>query len=213
MIAAGPRELSLKRWSERQLLRRTAKSPGRTMAGKPQINDLGSMKKLRLLSLVGIISIALVQAGWARGGGGGGGGFGGGGGGHFGGAAHFGGGGRFGGGGFGGPGFSSFGRGRPVGSSFRSTRGFGRQQNQFRSARSNERAFGARNHVFARHAGNWHQGWDRRHAHFWNGNWWRFDDGGWIGFDAGFYPWDDFPYYPYGYYPYGYYPYGYYPGY
>ena len=62
------------------------------------------MKKLRLLSLVGITSIALAHAGWAAGHGGGGGGFGGGGfgGGHaggFGGGGHFGGGAR---GGFGG---------------------------------------------------------------------------------------------------------------
>src|SRR6202035_1211572 len=48
------------------------------------------MKKLKLLSLVGIISIALANAGWAAGHGGGGGGFGGGG--HFGGGGgHFGG--------------------------------------------------------------------------------------------------------------------------
>jgi Putative peptidoglycan binding domain len=63
------------------------------------------MKKLRLLSLVGITSIALAHAGWAAGHGGGGNGFGGGGGfaggrgGGFGGGGHFGGGGR---GGFGG---------------------------------------------------------------------------------------------------------------
>src|SRR6266576_169727 len=75
-----------------------------------------SMKKLRLLSLVGITSIALANAGWAAGHGGGGGGgfggggFGGGGGGH-GGGGHFGGGvgSRGGGVGFGRPGFS----GRP----------------------------------------------------------------------------------------------------
>src|SRR6266403_4907986 len=66
-----------------------------------------SMKKLRLLSLVGITSIALAHAGWAAGhGGGGGGGFGGGG--HVGG---FGGGGHFGGGGRGGFGGAHFGGG------------------------------------------------------------------------------------------------------
>jgi hypothetical protein len=53
------------------------------------------MKKLKLVSLVGITSIALANAGWAAGHGGGGGGFGGGGG-HFGGGAIHGG--RFGGG-------------------------------------------------------------------------------------------------------------------
>src|SRR6202035_830117 len=47
------------------------------------------MKKLKLLSLVGIISIALANAGWAAGHGGGGGGFGGGG--HFGGSSFHGG--------------------------------------------------------------------------------------------------------------------------
>jgi hypothetical protein len=49
------------------------------MAAKPKSNDLWSMKKLTLLSLVGITSIALAHAGWAAGHGGGGGGFGGGG--------------------------------------------------------------------------------------------------------------------------------------
>src|SRR5882762_9668538 len=64
-----------------------------------------NMKKLKLLSLVGITSIALANAGWAAGHGGGGGGFGSGGGdGHAGGG---GGGARAGGGHFGGgPGFS-----------------------------------------------------------------------------------------------------------
>jgi len=63
----------------------------------------------------------------------------------------------------------------------------------------------ARNHIFARHNGNWHRDWDRRHAHFSNGRWWCFDGGIWIGLDAGFYPWDYFPYYAYDYYPYDYY--------
>src|SRR6266571_2105000 len=72
------------------------------------------MKKLRLLSLIGITSIALAHAGWAAGHGGGGGGFGGGGfsGGHPGGGGAPRGGGvasRGGGVGFGRPGFS----GRP----------------------------------------------------------------------------------------------------
>src|SRR5882672_11092082 len=66
------------------------------------------MKKLRLLSLVGITSIALAHAGWAGpnggGGGGGGGGFGGGGFGGGGGGSPFGGGGGGGGGGYSGGG-------------------------------------------------------------------------------------------------------------
>src|SRR5712671_6506519 len=95
------------------------------------------MKKLKLLSLVGITSIALVHAGWAAGHGGGGGGFGGGG---FSGGGHAGGGGaRFGGGaGFRsrGPGFS----GRPFN--------------------------GRMGRIVERHDANWHRDWDRRHAHF-----------------------------------------------
>src|SRR5437868_8695030 len=49
------------------------KSPACVMAGKRKRNDLWSMKKLKLLSLVGITSIALANAGWAAGHGGGGG--------------------------------------------------------------------------------------------------------------------------------------------
>lgn len=67
----------------------------------------------------------------------------------------------------------------------------------------------ARDHVFAREAGNRHPDWDRRGAHFWNGRWWAWDDGYWLGLDDGFYPWDYYPYYAYDYYPYDYYP-GYY---
>src|SRR6266699_6867832 len=67
--------------SEDQLLGSTAKSHRLAMATKPKSNDLKSMKKLRLLSLVGITSMALANAGWAAGHGGGGGGRGGGGGG------------------------------------------------------------------------------------------------------------------------------------
>src|SRR5260370_39939640 len=79
------------------------------------------MKKLRLLSIVGITSIALAQAGWAGHGGGGGGGGGHGGGGFGGGGgAHFGGGGGrsggFGGGHFGGGGGFSAPHGLGVGS-------------------------------------------------------------------------------------------------
>jgi len=80
------------------------------------------MKKLMLLSLVGITSIALTQAGWAAGhgggGGGGGGGFGGGRGGGFAGGAHFGGGG-FGGASHFGGGFHAPGPSRVVGAGTR----------------------------------------------------------------------------------------------
>jgi hypothetical protein len=81
------------------------------------------MKKLRLISLVGITSIALVHAGWAAGHGGGGGGFGGGG---FSGGGHSGGGGAIQGGGVGSRG-GGVGFGRPgVGSrpSFSSRPGY-----------------------------------------------------------------------------------------
>jgi hypothetical protein len=67
----------------------------------------------------------------------------------------------------------------------------------------------ARNHIVARQDANVHPNWDRRGAHFWNGHWWAWDGGTWLGLEAGFYPWDYFPYYSYDYYPYDYYP-GYY---
>src|SRR6266550_1312264 len=51
------------------------KSPACVMAAKRKRNDLWSMKKLKLLSLIGITSIALANVGWAAGHGGGGGGF------------------------------------------------------------------------------------------------------------------------------------------
>jgi hypothetical protein len=68
---------------------------------------------------------------------------------------------------------------------------------------------GAANHIAARHDGTWHRSWDHRSAHFSGGHWWCWDGGGWIGLDAGYYPWDFYPYYAYDYYPYDYYP-GYY---
>jgi hypothetical protein len=190
------------------------------------------MKKFKLVSLIGITSIALAHAGWAAGHNGGGGGFGGGGfsGGH---PAGVGGGGPRmggfgGGGGFGGPRFSggmgrSFG-GRsamgmrpsyrhpinsgqafhPQAARFRSANGRAAQISRSSIARSNQRNLSASHHVFARHSGNWHRDWDRHHAHFSNGHWWCFNGGAWIGFDAGFYPWDY--YYADGYYdPYDYY--------
>jgi Putative peptidoglycan binding domain len=185
------------------------------------------MKKVRLISLVGITSIVLPHAGWAAGHGGGGG-FGGGG---FGGG-HFGGGGvasRGGGVGFGRPGFS----GRPA---YYYSRGMhfagAAPRPGFVGQRSNISAMPNRNrtsvnthpaqttrrptlngrtdHIAERHdAANWHHNWDRRHAHFFHNRFFVFDDGFWFGLDAGFFPWDYYPYYAYDYYPYDYYP-GYY---
>src|SRR5229473_327953 len=82
----------LKGGAKNQLLSGTTKSRGCAMDSKPKSKDLLTMKKFKLLTLVGITSIALITAGSAvaRGGGGGG---------HGGGAFHGGGfrGGRFGG--------------------------------------------------------------------------------------------------------------------
>lgn len=64
-------------------------------------------------------------------------------------------------------------------------------------------------HVAERHGGNWHNDWDRRHAHFEHNRFFVFIDGFWCGLDPGFFPWDYYPYYAYDYYPYDYYP-GYY---
>jgi hypothetical protein len=74
---------------------------------------------------------------------------------------------------------------------------------------SDQGTLSARDHVFGRRDGNWHQDWDRRHAHFRNGHWWVFDGGIWVGLDAGYYPWDYYPYSAYDYDPYDYSP-GYY---
>src|SRR5437762_5620810 len=137
------------------------------------------MKKLTLLSLIGITSIVLVHTGWAAGHGGGGGGFGGGGfhGGGFGGGGFHGGG--FGGGGFHGGGFHGGGHfsSMPGGHTF---------------VRGGTHTWGGRN-------------WSGRN---WNGNWrhHRFsNDVVFIG-DVGF-PWWWGWYDPYGYYGYDYYPY------
>jgi Putative peptidoglycan binding domain len=64
---------------------------------------------------------------------------------------------------------------------------------------------GRTDHIFARHEGNWHRDWDRRHAHFDHGRFFVFDDGFWFGLDDGFFPWDYLPYYADDYYPYDYY--------
>src|SRR5947208_4586137 len=126
------------------------------------------MRKLKLLSLIGITSMALVHAGLAAGHGGGGGGFGGGGGGGFGAGGHAGGGGggaRFGASHFGGgTGFRSRGPGLS-----------GRPSNG-RMAR-----------VVERHDANWHRDWDRRRGHFFHNRFFVFNDGLWLGLDNGFY--------------------------
>jgi hypothetical protein len=55
--------------------------------------------------------------------------------------------------------------------------------------------------VAERHGGNWHRGWDRRHAHFFHNRFFVFNDGFWFGLDDGFYPYDYYGY-PYDYYGY-----------
>lgn len=64
---------------------------------------------------------------------------------------------------------------------------------------------GRRDHIFARHEGNWHREWDRHHPHFHRGHFFVFDDGFWFGLDAGVYPWDYIPYDDSDYDPYNYY--------
>jgi hypothetical protein len=71
-------------------------------------------------------------------------------------------------------------------------------------AQSDQRFPGLRNHVIARHDGNWHNDWDWRHAHFDHGRFFVFINGSWCGLDDGFFPWDYLPYYPDDYYPYDY---------
>ena len=152
------------------------------MAAKRKRNDLWSMKKVKLLSLIGITSIALANAGWAAGHGGGGGGFGGGG---------FSGGGHSGGGGRAGP----AGGGVRGGGGFRSGAGF-----RSRGPGFSGRSFNGRmGHIVERHDANWHRDWDRRHVHFFRNRFFVFDDGFWFGS----YPWDYYyPYYDQDYYGY-----------
>ena len=186
------------------------------------------MKNLRLSSLVGITSIALVHATWAAGPSGSGGGFTGGGG-HSGGGSTVQGGGvasRGGGVGFGRPASSGrpayyYSRGMhytnsrigqphsPVHQSPTMTRPDSHGNNApARQARTSGRpAFSA--HIAERHDQNWHSDWDRRHAHFFHNRFFVLIDGFWCGLDDGFFPWDYYPYYAYDYYPYDYYP-GYY---
>jgi hypothetical protein len=74
------------------------------------------------------------------------------------------------------------------------------------SRRFDRQNFNGRNHVFARHDGNWHRDWDRSRSHHWHNRWWSYNGGYWLGFDTGFYPYDYYGYdYPgdyYDYYPY-----------
>ena len=188
------------------------------------------MKIKQLVSLVVAIVAATLGTTWAagHGGGGGAGGFvAGGGGGHVGGSAgHVGGAGGI---RSGGPGFRSgpyyYSRGMRFANS-----GAGQLRAPVRQSPSNTitrpgtnnspahqlQASGQRPgfnsmmaHVAERHSGNWHNDWDRRHAHFEHNRFFVFIDGFWCGLDPGFFPWDYYPYYAYDYYPYDYYP-GYY---
>ena len=190
------------------------------------------MKPKQIISLiVGITSVALSPITWAAGHGSGGGvGFGGGG--FGGGGGHFGGGGRPAGGrggpavgggagtrgggvGFGGmrvpgrvpsfegtgPRFSTFGhpshmQSQPSNPSVQGSRSTIARQ-------LDPRFPNLRNHVVSQHGANWHNDWDRKHAHFDHGRFFVFIDGFWCGLDAG-YPWDYLPYYPNDYYPYDY---------
>ena len=187
------------------------------------------MKTKTVFSLVNLLVVSLSHPAWARGGGFGGGAHfgGGGGGGHFGGGGGFHSAPAFHGGGFGGLRYSfgarpTYGRPvyvRPQSQIARSTT----HAPEFTQRRSSVSAIGnrtartaptshpvapnsavrpsdnARNHIFAREDGNRHRDWDRRGAHFWNGHWWAWDGGFWIGLDDGFYPWDYYPYYAFDY--------------
>jgi hypothetical protein len=143
------------------------------MAAKRKRNDPWSMKKLKLLSLVGITSIALAHAGLAAGHGSGGGGFGGGG---------FSGGGHSGGGGRAGPAGGGFHGGFRGGAGFRS-HGPGFSGRPFN---------GRMGRIVERHDANWHRDWDRHHGHFFHNRFFVFDDGFWFGLDPWFYPYDDY---------------------
>src|SRR6266576_2086452 len=187
-----------------------------------------NVKRLKLLSLVGITSMALANAGWAAGHGGGGGHAGGGGSFHGGGGFQAGGfhgggqvthgvGSRGGGVGFGGmrmpngvpnfegagPRFSSF--GHPSHAQHQVTDARAQASRPEVARQSDPRFSSLRNHVAARHDANWHNDWDRRHTHFDHGRFFVFVDGFWCGLDDGFFPWDYLPYYPDDYYPYDYY--------
>jgi hypothetical protein len=185
------------------------------------------MKTKQLVTFLVAITAVTLSTTWAAGHGGGGGGF------PAGGGAHFSsGGGRVGGAGgvrSAGPGFRSgpyyYSRGTrfanpgtgqmrapirrspPITSTQRGTNNSPARQLQTPRQRPGFNSMMA--HVAERHGGNWHNDWDRRHAHFEHNRFFVFIDGFWCGLDPGFFPWDYYPYYAYDYYPYDYYP-GYY---
>src|SRR5437870_5251824 len=210
-------------------LKRDHKTPRTRNGRETEESRCWNMKRLKLLSLVGITSMALANAGWAAGHGGGGGHAGGGGGGFHGGggfqAGGFHGGGqvthgvgsRGGGVGFGGmrmpngvpnfegagPRFSSFGH---PSHAQRQVSGARAQASRPEVAKQSDQRFPSlRNHIVARHDPNWHNDWDRRHVHFDHNRFFVFVGGFWCGLDDGFFPWDYLPYYPDDYYPYDYY--------
>jgi hypothetical protein len=196
------------------------------------MRDCSSMKIKTTVGIISVTLIAFISVAFAAGHGGGGGGFGGGG---FGGGGHFGGGGGgarpsafHGGGGL----RYSFGArptfGRPVyvgsharvGTSTERSPAIARSHSSTAALATHTGSVAAnrastqpretaKNHIFARQDATTHRDWNRRSAHFWNGHWWCWDGGAWIGLDGGYYPWDYYPYYAYDYYPYDYYP-GYY---
>src|SRR5258708_1118034 len=152
------------------------------MAAKRKRNDLWSMKKLKLLSLIAITSIALPNAGWEPGNADGGGGLGGGGG-----LAR--GGWQGGGGGWGGTSGGGFGGGGCCyGGRFGNGAGFGS-----RGPGSSGRPYNGRmGRIVERHDANWHRDWDRHHGHFFHNRFFVFDDGFWFGLDPWYYPYDDY---------------------
>src|SRR5256884_5275315 len=159
-------------------LKRDHKTPRTRNGRETEESRCWNMKRLKLLSLVGITSMALANAGWAAGHGGGGGGFGGGG---FsgGGGGHAGGGGGHAGGGGGGA--------RAAGGHFAGGAGFRSRGPGFSGHPFN----GRMGRIVERHDANWHHDLDRRHGHFFRNRFFVFDDGFWFGLD-GYYPYDDY---------------------
>src|SRR5881398_2328421 len=184
------------------------------------------MRNLTFFSLVGITSIAFAHAGWAAGHEGVFGSSGGFGGGHAAGAGVGGSGSRGGGVGSGRPASSGrpayyYSRGMHYGNSrigqarspFHQSPSMTRPDLRWNNSAARQARTSARpafnGHIAERHDQNWHNDWDRRHAHFFHNPFFVFIDGFWCGLDDGFFPWDYYPYYAYDYYPYDYYP-GYY---
>ena len=192
------------------------------MVARQCATESGDMKVKQLTNLIVVtIAVALSPITWAAGHGSGSG---------FGGGGHFGGGGFHGGGnvrggagsrgggvGFGGmrgpggarnfegagPRFSSFGHPSHAQPQLNGSRAPASRATVARQP--NQGVGGVRNHVVARHDANWHNDWDRRHAHFDHGRFFVFIGGFWCGLDSGFFPWDYLPYYANDYYPYDYY--------